>query len=139
MPMTADHAIPELDAHGLRKFGFTTGGIVAVLFGLALPWLLGREWPVWPWFVLAALAAPALAMPSALRPVYRAWMKLGLLASKLSTPLILGSVFFLLICPMGVIRGLLGKNDMRRPFRASVASYRLPSRRKPATHLTKPF
>ena len=130
--MSSDHTIPELGAQDLRKFGFTTGGIVAVLFGLAVPWVLGRELPIWPWLVLAALAVPALALPTVLRPVYRAWMKLGLLAGKVTTPLILGAVFFLLICPMGVIRGLLGKNEMRTPFRESVASYRLPSRRKPA-------
>ena len=137
--MREDHAIPELDAHALRKFGFTTGAIVAMLFGLVLPWVLGRDWPVWPWIVLALLAAPAVLIPTALRPVYRGWMKFGLVASKVTTPLILGSVFFLLICPMGMIRGAWGKNDMRRPFRAAVASYRLPSRRRPAANMEKPF
>lgn len=137
--MSPDRQIPELDGPGLRKFGFTTGGIVAVLFGVAFPWLFEHEWPTWPWLVLAALAVPALVVPTALRPVYRAWMKLGLLASKITTPLILGSVFFLIICPMGLIRGVLGKNEMRQPFRAPAESYRLPSRRKPATDLEKPF
>jgi hypothetical protein len=33
------HSIPELDARGLRQFALTTGGIVAGLFGLLLPWL----------------------------------------------------------------------------------------------------
>lgn len=137
--MAAHPPIPELDVHGLRKFGFMTGGIVAVLFGLVVPWLIGRDWPTWPWLVLVSLAAPALVLPTALRPVYRAWMRFGLLANRITTPLILGSVFFLMICPIGIIRGVFGKNDMRRPFRASAASYRLPSCRKPAANLERPF
>ena len=51
----ADHIIPELDRKGLREFGFVTGGIVAVLFGLFFPWLLGRTIPVWPWVLCAVL------------------------------------------------------------------------------------
>jgi O-antigen/teichoic acid export membrane protein len=137
--VSTHHAIPELDAQGLRKFGFTTGGIVAVLFGLVLPWLLGRDWPSWPWILLMVLVVPAVAMPTALRPVYRGWMKFGLIASKITTPLILGAVFFLLICPMGLIRGVLGKNEMRRPCRTTAASYRTPSRRSPPANLEKPF
>jgi hypothetical protein len=139
MEAQADSAIPELNAYELRKFGFTTGGIVAVLFGLVFPWLLERNWPVWPWVVLALLIVPAIAFPAALRPVYRGWMKFGLVAGKVTTPLIMGSLFFLLICPMGMIRGAWGKNEMRRPFRAAVESYRLPSRRRPATNMEKPF
>jgi O-antigen/teichoic acid export membrane protein len=139
MATLEEHAIPELDARELRKFAFTTGAIVALLFGLVLPWILERSWPIWPWIVLAFLTVPALLFPRTLRPVYRGWMKIGLLASKVTTPLILGAVFFLLICPTGLIRGAWGKNDMRRPFRAAVASYRTPSRRRPAANLEKPF
>jgi hypothetical protein len=134
-----DHAVPELDVRELRKFGFTTAGIVAMLFGLGFPWLLGRDWPIWPWIVLALLAVPALLAPAALRPVYRGWMKFGALASKVTTPLLFGLVFFLVICPTGMIRGAAGKNVMRRPFRGAVASYRLPSRRKPAVTLKRPY
>jgi O-antigen/teichoic acid export membrane protein len=137
--MVLDNAIPELDARDLRKFGLTTGGIVAALFGLALPWLLENSWPIWPWTVLAFLAVPAVLAPTALRPVYRGWMRFGLLASKITTPLILGTVFFLVICPIGLIRGACGKNDMRRPLRAAVSSYRVPSRRSPAANMEKPF
>ncbi len=137
--MVLDDAIPELDARDLRKFGFTTGGIVAVLFGLVFPWLLEHNWPIWPWTVLALLAVPAVLIPTALRPVYRGWMKFGLLASKITTPLILGAVFFLVICPTGLIRRALGKNAMRRPFHAAATSYRVPSRRSPVANLERPF
>ena len=43
--------IPELDRAGLRKFGLTTGAIVALLFGLFLPWLFDFGLPRWPWML----------------------------------------------------------------------------------------
>jgi hypothetical protein len=39
------HTIPALDRNGLRRFGITTGGIIAALFGLFFPWLLERPIP----------------------------------------------------------------------------------------------
>jgi hypothetical protein len=41
-------AIPELDRRGLRSFGLATGLTVGALFGLALPWLLEHDVPIWP-------------------------------------------------------------------------------------------
>ena len=86
--------IPALDAAGLRKFGLTTGAIVAVLFGLVFPWLLGVGLPVWPWVVFGVLGLWGLIAPVSLNPIYRLWMKFGLLMHKIMTPLILGILFF---------------------------------------------
>jgi hypothetical protein len=88
------HDIPELDAKGLRSFALTTGGIVVALFGLLLPWLLDLGFPIWPWVLAAVLGVWGLAAPATLRPVYRGWMRFGLLASRITTPIILGIVFY---------------------------------------------
>ena len=56
--MTDDYRIPELDEKGLREFGLTTGIVFVVIFGLVFPWLLERNWPVWPWIVAALLWLP---------------------------------------------------------------------------------
>ncbi len=87
------HTIPELDRKGLRDFGLVTGAIVAALFGLFFPWVLERSIPIWPWVIAGVLAVWALAAPLTLKPVYRQWMMLGLLLSKITTPIILGAVF----------------------------------------------
>jgi len=134
----AEHEIKELDKKGLREFGLTTGGIVAVLFGLFFPWLLERPIPRWPWVIAAVLAAWGLAAPLSLRPVYRGWMKFGLLMSKVTTPLIMGLVFFFVVTPMGLVRRLLGKDSLARQFDKSV-SYRVASARPPPKNLEKPF
>jgi hypothetical protein len=110
------HSIPELDRKGLREFGVVTGGIVAVLFGLFFPWLLERAFPIWPWVVFGVLGAWALVAPLSLRPFYRAWMRLGLLLSKITTPIVMGLVFYVVITPFALVLKLTGKDAMRRKF-----------------------
>jgi hypothetical protein len=134
----AAHAIPELDRKGLREFGLVTGTIVAGLFGLFFPWLLERPWPLWPWLIFAVLGLWGLAAPLSLRPVYRGWMRFGLLLSRITTPLIMGVVFFIVVTPMAVIRRMLGKDSLARKFDQS-ASYRVTSRKAPVKNLEKPF
>ena len=134
----ADHEIRDLDRKGLREFALTTGGIVAVLFGLFFPWVLERPIPRWPWVIAGALVAWGLVAPQTLRPVYRGWMRLGLLFSKITTPIIMGVVFFLVVTPLGIWRRLRGKDTLVRHFDKS-ASYRVPSHKAPIRNLEKPF
>ncbi|MEQ1802087.1 MAG: SxtJ family membrane protein [Gammaproteobacteria bacterium] len=137
--MTTAHDIPELDRTGLRKFGLTTGAIVAVLFGLVFPWILERPIPRWPFVILLILGALALAMPDWLRPVYQGWMRLGLLMSRITTPVIMGVVFYLVITPMGLVMRLAGKDSMARRPREPKSSYRIASTATPPERLEKPF
>ena len=108
--------IPELDRKGLREFGLVTGGIVAGLFGLFFPWLLERSVPVWPWVVFGVLGVWALLAPLSLRPVYRAWMRFGLLLGKVTTPIVMGIVFYLVITPFALVLKLARKDAMQRTF-----------------------
>jgi hypothetical protein len=137
--MQAHGQIPELDRKGLRRFGLTTGIILVALFGLLLPWLLDHGWPVWPWIVAAPLWLLAAIQPSWLRAVYIVWMRFGLLASRITTPLILGIVFFLVISPMGLVRRLATADAMRREFDPRAESYRISSAKASADRLEKPF
>ncbi len=135
----AAHVIPELDRKGLREFGLVTGGIVAALFGVFFPWVLERSWPLWPWIVFAVLGSLALLAPLALKPVYKVWMRFGLLASRVTTPLILGIVFFFVISPVGLVRRLKRRDALRRWFDERAVSYRIPSVRNPIKNFERPF
>jgi hypothetical protein len=137
--MAMDHTIPELDGRGLRQFGLTTGAIVAALFGLFFPWLLERNWPLWPWLIAGPLWALALIYPVWLRLIYRGWMRFGLLASRIMTPLVLGIVFFLVVTPLALVRRLSGRDAMRRNFDPNYKSYRVPSEKPALDRLEKPF
>ena len=112
----AINSIPELDQKGLREFGLVTGAIVAVPFGLFFPWLLERSFPLWPWAVFGVLGALALLAPLSLRPVYRAWMRLGLLLSKITTPIVMGLVFYAVFTPLALFFKLVRKDAMQRRF-----------------------
>ena len=137
--MAIDHRIPELDRKGLRNFGLTTGAAFVVIFGLFFPWLLGRNLPAWPWVTAALLWALALIHPMLLRRIYRAWMRFGLLANRVMTPLVLGIVFFVMISPMALITRLMGKDPMRRTLDPNRKSYRVQSTKRPKQNLERPF
>jgi O-antigen/teichoic acid export membrane protein len=142
---TLPHAIPELDRRGLREFALTTGTVVAVLFGLIIPWLLGRQiaflsWPGnWPWLLFTVLAAWGLIAPMTLRPLYRLWMRFGLVMGRITSPIILGLVFYLVFMPTGLIMRLFGKDGMNRKFDKNAGSYRVQSKKAPPENLERPF
>ena len=137
--MAIDHMIPELDQKGLREFGLTTGAAIVAIFGLFFPWMLELDWPVWPWVIAAPLWSLALIHPLWLRWIYRAWMRFGLLASRVMTPLVLGIVFFVIITPMAMVMRLLGKDPMQRALDPNRKSYRVQSNRSPREKLERPF
>ena len=137
--MAIDHKIPELDRKGLREFGLTTGAAVVVIVGLFFPWVLEAHWPLWPWMIAAPFWVLALVQPLWLRWIYRGWMRFGLLASWIMTPLVLGIVFFVMISPMAMVRRLLGKDPMRRTLDPDQKTYRVQSTKSPSEKLERPF
>lgn len=133
------HPIPELDRAGLRRFALTTAMIIVLLFGLLLPWLLEASWPIWPWPLATVLALWGLIAPGSLRPIYRGWMRFGLLLSRVTTPLILGLVFFLLFVPVGWAMRLFSRDPMRRRLQPDAESYREPSQPISTDSFERPY
>jgi F0F1-type ATP synthase assembly protein I len=131
--------IPELDRQGLRRFALSTSAIVAVLFGLFFPWLLDVDIPVWPWIVAGVLSGWGLIAPTSLRPVYRGWMRFGLLLNRIVQPVILGVLFFLIITPTSALMRLLRRDAMARSLDENAESYRVPSVKRPKSHMERPF
>lgn len=138
--MTAESdLIPHLDKAGLRRFGFTLAVAVAVVFGALLPFLFGHGIPYWPFLLAAALVAWSIAAPRTLNVIYRPWMKLGLAINRVTTPIIMGAVFFLMITPVSLIMKLIRRDAMARGFDQSLESYRKASRKAPRASLERPF
>lgn len=100
----------------LREFGLITGAIIAGLFGLFIPWLLERPFPIWPWVAFGCLGLLALAIPAILWPVYRLWMRLGMLLSKVTTPVIMALVFFFMFTPISLVIKVARKEPLKRAF-----------------------
>ncbi|MDQ2666805.1 MAG: SxtJ family membrane protein [Gemmatimonadota bacterium] len=95
-----------------RDFAFSVGGAFTLLSGVAF-W---RHHPV-SWRVFASLAA-ALFMagalvPRSLGPVSRAWMGFAHVLSKITTPIFMAVIYFVILTPMGLVMRLFGRNAMR--------------------------
>jgi hypothetical protein len=71
--------------------------------------------------------------------VYRAWMRLALLLSRITTPLVLGIVYFLVLTPTAVVMRLMGKDPMARRFDKNAKSYRIRSEKPSKDQMERPF
>jgi hypothetical protein len=94
-----------------RSFGVTVG---VFLVAVAVVPLL-RSKPVRWWAVVPAamLLIAAALFPSALSWPNRAWMKLALLLSKITNPIVTALMFYLLFAPIGVFCRWTGKDLLR--------------------------
>jgi hypothetical protein len=94
-----------------RKFGFTVGGAFAVL--AAIVWWRAHPTIATVFGSLAGvLLAGAVVAPAALGPVERAWMALAHAISKVTTPIFMGVVWFLVITPIGFLRRTIGRDPL---------------------------
>lgn len=133
------HGTADLTPAQLRSFGLLLGGMFALVFGLALPWLFGRAWPYWPWIVCAAFAGVALAAPAALRPVHRAWMRFAAVLGTINTYLLLAFAFGVLIVPTAAALRIARRDAMRRRRDPGATTYRETSRVPRPDHMEKPY
>ncbi len=134
-----NQVVPELDRKGLRDFGLTTGVIVALIFGLFFPWLLDLGLVWWPWVLFGVLSIMALAMPMTLQPVYKIWMRFGLMMSKITTPIIMGAVFYLIITPAALVMKVFSRDPLHRKLVDQESSYRVPSHKPERERIERPF
>ncbi len=120
----------------LRKFGLQVGAAFAVLAGIVL-W---RERTT-PATVLAIISGSLIlggaVVPQALRPVERAWMGLALLLSKVTTPIFMGIVYFVVLGPFGLIRRTIGRHPLRHEIDDD--SYWVNRSEEPASDLRRQF
>ena len=94
-----------------RRFGLTVGG--AFLVVAAVSW-----WRDHPAVVLGAgalgsfLVLAGLILPTHLGPVERAWMKLAHAISRITTPVVMAVLYFVIITPVAFLRRTLGANPL---------------------------
>jgi hypothetical protein len=96
--------------------------------GLAFLALAGVAW--WRGRVVAsvafsvgggALILGGLVLPTWLGPAQRAWMGLAHLMSRVTTPVFLGIVFYLVLAPVGLLLRLFGSHPLPRPVKGATA------------------
>ena len=96
-----------------RRFGLLVGGAF-LLFGFISHWRGHDIAPRVLWALGGFLVAGGLAVPGLLGPVYRGWMGLAHALSKVTTPIFMGLIYFVVLTPVGAIRRLFGHNTLVR-------------------------
>ena len=110
-----------------RKFAFPVGLAFAALAALA--WWRGHATAVYVLGGLSSLLLLAgLLVPTRLGPLQRIWMGLAHAISRVTTPIFMGLVYFLVLTPTGVVMRLLGRRPLRRELEDG--SYWIPKSRR---------
>lgn len=84
----------------------------------------------------AAFAIVAFLRPGLLHPLNLAWARFGAVMHRITTPLVLGVIFFLVFTPFGLVMRLIRRGSGMRAMDRSAASYwfrRDPAGPDPAT------
>ncbi len=94
-----------------RKFG----GTFAILFALVAVYMLSRHQPGWGAAILVASGLTTFVTvfaPQRLEPLNKLWFELGVLLGKVVNPIVLGTLFFLVITPLALIMRLAGRDAL---------------------------
>ena len=99
-----------------RRFAFPVGTAFLVLSGI----LFWREKET-AFQVTAALSGALLVagvlLPGKLGPVFRGWMRMALVISKVTTPIFMGLVYFIVLTPTGLVMRIIGHKPMSHPLK----------------------
>lgn len=101
-----------------RRFGLEIG-VAAVIVGA----LLARRDHFTPGAACAALGVVLIAFaamrPAMLDPIARRWLALGAALARVTTPIVLAILYFVVVTPMALLRRTLGHSPFRRDPHAS--------------------
>jgi Saxitoxin biosynthesis operon protein SxtJ len=104
----------------LRSFGLTVGAAFVAL-SLVATWRARHLTAALFATVGALLVGFGMLAPIELGSVYRAWMGLALALSRVTTPIFMGVVYFVVLTPVGLLLRLFGRRPLRAPRSAESA------------------
>ena len=102
----------RLTAREGRRFAFTVG-IAFLVLGAISAWRGHHLPPRILWALGGALLAAGVVIPGRLSGVHRSWMALGHAISKVTAPIVVGAVYFLVVTPIGGLLRLFGRNPLQ--------------------------
>ena len=95
-----------------KKFGLTLGPI-SIIGALVLFFYHYIFFAQTIFIVGVMMICCALFRPSLLRYPNFLWMKLGMFLHIFISPLVLGTIFFLLVTPLAILLNLIGRDELR--------------------------
>lgn len=112
------------DSRQLRQFAglfLVFGGII----GGVLMWrgVVSMTGAGWIWSVAAVVGLAGLALPALIRPIYIAMMALALPIGFVVSTVLLATVYYLVVTPIGWLLRLTGYDAMHRRLDPQAATY----------------
>jgi hypothetical protein len=98
-----------------RKFALTVGIAFLVLAALLHFWRHREATAAVLGALGVLLVLAGLVIPARLGPLQRAWMGLAKAISKVTTPIFMGGVFFIVVTPIGLVMRLFGRRALVHP------------------------
>jgi predicted membrane metal-binding protein len=111
----------EVKGSSDRTFGLVFAAFFLIVTLTPLRKHLPPRW--WALALAAAFALVAVVAPGVLKPLNKAWMRFGLLLSKVTSPVVMGVIFYGFVTPYALIARALGKDPLRLRFDAKAPSY----------------
>lgn len=111
----------ELNISSNRNFGLVFAAFFLVLG--AGPLLRGRVARPWALVAAAVFFAISLALPGLLRPLNMLWVKLAMLLQKLTSPVVMGLLFFSTIVPTAFLMRVAKRDPLRLRSDPGASSY----------------
>jgi hypothetical protein len=102
----------RLTAREGRKFAFTVG-IAFAVFGAFSAWRGHHLPPLILWALGGLLILAGIVVPTRLTRVHTWWMALAHAISKVTAPIAVGGVYFIVLSPIGGLMRLFGRNPLR--------------------------
>jgi len=127
----------EVQISSNRGFGLVMAGAGAAIASFGF--IAGTTH--WSYWLTAAIvfALVAWLRPEVLTPLNRLWFRLGLLMHRVVNPLIMGSLFFVIITPMGLLMRAFGKRPLDLGFKRGVPSYWIARERRESRKMTDQY
>jgi hypothetical protein len=102
-------------------FGIVGSGFFLVLS--LVPLLKGDGVRLWSIYICIVLLMLSFLFPRALSPFRKLWIKFGLFIQKITQPLILGILFYVIFAPIGVVLRCFGMDPLLLKRKLGVTSY----------------
>ena len=123
----------------LKSFGLIMGVILIGFFGAIFAFIFENLFSLIFFILGMGFIFMACFFSEMLRPVYIIWMKFGLFMNRITTPILLGIVFYFFITPLAMVMRLFGKEVLQLKFDKDTITYRVQSIKRTRESMEKPF
>ena len=111
----------QVEGSSDRNFGLVFAAVFLLVGGL--PLLHGGSVRWWAFVISVIFGGIALVRPRLLAGLNRLWTRLGVLLSKVISPIALGVLYYAALTPVGILMRLTGKDPLRLKRDAGADSY----------------